>query len=207
MSSPNDASSSSNTDSDGELLFTPDFNISSSIQPYRFQPVRDSESSSSSGNDSDVNVPADVSDDNGRTQDASSWCVCGRCRTFPKVEECQCCQESQNVKKKLVCDEVDSENYMCITENPRFRWLVTDRESLHVAGLTMSLAYGTRLPEPLTDEFFRLVAYRQFTLWIHGRLGKKKRIPIPACVTARIRDDFPNIEPGKDDYTGFMDAH
>ncbi len=150
MSSPNDISSSSDTDSDGEIVFTPD--ITSGIQPYRFQPVRDSESSSSSANDdSSENEEPEIADDHDRTQDASSWCICDRCRTFPKAEECQCCQESQNVKRKLVCDEDDSQ-YKCITETPHFQWLVIDREALHVAGLTMSTAYGTRLPDPLTDE-------------------------------------------------------
>lgn len=163
MSSPNSTSSSSDTESDGEILFTPDFNINSGIQPYRFEPVRDSESSSSSASDSDSGEqnpgenenPEMAATGDDRTQDASSWCICDRCRTFPKVEECQCCQESMNVKRKLVCDEApedDSRQYKCITETPRFQWLVIDREALHVAGLTMSTAYGTRLPDPLTDE-------------------------------------------------------
>jgi len=163
MSSPNNTSSSSDTESDGDILFTPDFNINSGIQPYRFEPVRDSESSSSSASDSDSGEqnpgeneePEMAATGHDRTQDASSWCICDRCRTFPKVEECQCCQESMNVKRKLVCDEApedDSRQYKCITETPRFQWLVIDREALHVAGLTMSTAYGTRLPDPLTDE-------------------------------------------------------
>lgn len=40
--------------------------------------------------------------------------------------------------------------------------------------------------------FLRSVAYREFTRLIHGYLGYKKRIPLPACAYSCIRQTFKN---------------
>ena len=50
---------------------------------------------------------------------------------------------------------------------------------------------------------WRLAAYRQFTWWAHGALGKKNRRVIPACVVKAIRHEFPD-ETGQ--YAGFKEA-
>ena len=47
---------------------------------------------------------------------------------------------------------------------------------------------------------WRLAAYRQFTWWVYGVLGKKNRRVIPACVVNTIRREFPE-ESGH--YEGF----
>ena len=39
---------------------------------------------------------------------------------------------------------------------------------------------------------YRYAAYRQFTWWVHGRLGPNKRYPIPACATHAIRTQYPS---------------
>ena len=49
----------------------------------------------------------------------------------------------------------------------------------------------------------RLAAYRNFIYWTMGKLGKKNRLPVPACAVNRIRDCYPE-ESGI--YEGFKEA-
>jgi hypothetical protein len=49
--------------------------------------------------------------------------------------------------------------------------------------------------------FFRLyryIAYRRFTRWVYGLLGKRNRRVVPACAVKAIREAFPSEE-----YAGF----
>ena len=41
---------------------------------------------------------------------------------------------------------------------------------------------------------FRFMAYRQYTLWIHGCLGRRSTRVVPACCTISIRTRFPDPE-------------
>lgn len=45
---------------------------------------------------------------------------------------------------------------------------------------------------------YRYTAYKEFVWWIWGRLGRFRRIRLPCCVEARIREEFPSAT-----YTGF----
>lgn len=38
---------------------------------------------------------------------------------------------------------------------------------------------------------YRLAAYRHFTLWAHGKLGRHRRVVIPSCVVNYIRQVYP----------------
>ena len=51
---------------------------------------------------------------------------------------------------------------------------------------------------------WRVAAYRQFTWWAHGTLGKRRRRVIPSCVVKAIRAQFPE-EDGL--YVGFQEAN
>lgn len=42
------------------------------------------------------------------------------------------------------------------------------------------------------------MAYRQFTGWCWGWLGKHVRVTLPSCAVCKIRDQFPSSS-----YTGF----
>ena len=48
---------------------------------------------------------------------------------------------------------------------------------------------------------FRYAAYRQFTWWVHGHLGKTIRRVIPSCVVMNIRSAFPSKDGS---YTGYI---
>ena len=53
------------------------------------------------------------------------------------------------------------------------------------------------------DRAYRLNAYRNFTCWVHGKLGKGNRKIIPSCVVTCIRKEFPDPN---GNYTGFLDG-
>lgn len=50
----------------------------------------------------------------------------------------------------------------------------------------------------------RHAAYRQFILWIYGRLHRKDRRVVPSCCVKVIRDRYPDPE---GNYKGFIPAH
>ena len=43
---------------------------------------------------------------------------------------------------------------------------------------------------PLVFRAWRLACYRQFTYWIHQKLGRKVSRIVPACVTKIIHETF-----------------
>ncbi|XP_040079177.1 uncharacterized protein LOC120850652 [Ixodes scapularis] len=40
----------------------------------------------------------------------------------------------------------------------------------------------------------RYTAYRQFTWWVHHKLGRGNRVPLPSCAVQRIRREFPSTD-------------
>ena len=50
---------------------------------------------------------------------------------------------------------------------------------------------------------YRYAAYRQFTWWMHGWLGKRVRRVIPSCAINCIRNNFPELN---QIYTGYKDV-
>jgi hypothetical protein len=55
----------------------------------------------------------------------------------------------------------------------------------------------------LTNKCMRYNLYRQATAWIHGHLGKGRRIEIPQCVRTEILDMAPE---SNGEYVGFREA-
>lgn len=113
------------------------------------------------------------------------WCVCTNCREMPTQEENLCC---------------GNEPEYCISRVPDFQLLMLDE-----AVLALARAYREDVLAVPHDVDFnrgnRHAAYRQFTLWQHGRLGAGVRRVIPSCCVWRIRDKYPDQFSL---YTGFL---
>lgn len=112
------------------------------------------------------------------------WCSCNRCRDMPTVEERVCC------------------GYMpeyCLSQLPDMEQYILDEGVLSLARLYRReiLVYPD---ERDLCKANRHAAYRQFTLWRHGRLGQGVRLVIPSCCVWLIRDRYPDPY---GQYTGF----
>ncbi|XP_075705881.1 uncharacterized protein LOC142738540 [Rhinoderma darwinii] len=123
----------------------------------------------------------------------SNWCLCNNCIAMPTNIESICCKEIPNVEPFM-------DNITCITEHDYFQQFCGDRERVHIS---MRAIGEIRLPPPDKDlnRLLRKTAYRGFTSWIHGYLGKGNRRPIPSCAVKIIRDVF--CDP-VDEYCGFL---
>ena len=73
-----------------------------------------------------------------------------------------------------------------------FQILVLDSAVLTVA--RAQVADLLKFEEPNENRAFRFQAYRQFTLWAHGKLGRRAAKIIPACCTVAIRKKYPDPE-------------
>ena len=137
----------------------------------------------------------------------NDWCTCNGC--WPVVfaqshHDVKCCQEIQEAREACQDHEQfgDLQPYNCIAHHPTFlgtclyeRFLLGVEHNYHVPGVDLG-----HMPR---NERLRYVAYRVFSQWIHGRLGRWNRVEIPQCVTAAVRRRYPD---GAMNYTGFQEA-
>ncbi|ELU01738.1 hypothetical protein CAPTEDRAFT_217537 [Capitella teleta] len=98
----------------------------------------------------------------------------------------------------LVVVRTIARNNQCITEHQDFAILLLNQAVLkncltclnHVRMDNWEIDY-------LPNKSLRWAAYRQFTWWIHGKLGLRVRRPIPACAVTKIRHSFPEADETK----------
>ncbi|WAR18486.1 hypothetical protein MAR_033417 [Mya arenaria] len=175
------------------------------IQAYRFEPQRDTddENSETDGDTDEESLQDHNIIGNDRVGNVGAWCLCGCCSDMQKEIDCLCCRELVAINGKENNEQIQLD---CICNHPKFSTLCLDRDVLGVAAITVSAMMGTFLPVPVTDTFFRLTAYRQFTLWIYGKLGRHNRRVVPACVVNKVRLQFPNLD-GRDNFVGFEEAN
>ncbi|CAH2222882.1 Hypothetical predicted protein [Pelobates cultripes] len=122
----------------------------------------------------------------------TDWCTCGNCITMPTAEESICCKEIDNV----VCQLEDAP---CIIHHTFFKQFCQE-DLAHFLYCFLGVE-SQRPSEALFNRQMRKTAYRGFTTWIHGYLGRKNRRPIPSCAVHAIRTHFPDPE---NSYVGFI---
>ena len=99
------------------------------------------------------------------------------------------------------------ERVCCMNKNknhqhPLFENHVLTEHNLELAML--SNADQLNYPfDPENNACWRFTAYRQYTMWVWGKLGRRNRKVIPSCVLWKIRDRLPDPS-GR--YTGFMES-
>ena len=115
-----------------------------------------------------------------------AWCICGKCSVMLNERENVCCKNK-------------TKNH----EHPEFHQLVLDEKVLDLAmkGNADWLCYNFN---PNENSSWRDTAYRQFTLWDLGYLGRGNRKVIPSCVVQIIRKRFPDKN---GNYTGLLDKY
>ena len=113
------------------------------------------------------------------------WCRCSQCREMLKEEEKVCCNNSFKDHEHPLF-----ENH-CLTE--------------HNLDLAMqSTADLLNYPfDPSNNACWRLTAYRQYIMWVWGKLGIRNRKVIPSFIVWKIRVRFPDLN---ENYTGFLDT-
>ena len=163
----------------------------SGVQPFQFEPTYPP---------GEEPVDSEEEGDEGNGELASfdvgniKWCICGgNCVPMSKADECFCCQELEALNQKF-----DESGVECITDHAKFRIVCLDTDVLNTALVAIHNARCNPLPEPIENRLvvlkiqpqklfvhciiriflissrtWRLVAYRQFTWWVHGVLGKK----------------------------------
>ncbi|CAH3176616.1 unnamed protein product [Porites lobata] len=139
----------------------------SRVQPFQFEPscppckepIDQEESESGDTNQQDAR---------GRIE----WCSCKKCEAMATEEDCFCCQELAELNQKF--DESGLfRGIGCITEHAKFRIVCLDTEVLNTALVAIHNIRCNSLLDLIENRTWRLAAYRQFTWWAHGALGKK----------------------------------
>ena len=80
-----------------------------------------------------------------------------------------------------------------------------NKEVLWTSLVNLADREGAYLPprKNVPNRSYRYAAYRQFTWWVHNRLGRHVRRVIPSCAVSRIRAEF---EEDNGNYTYYKDA-
>lgn len=115
---------------------------------------------------------------------APAFCGCGKCREMNLPAERKCCGQRE-----------------CLSNHPEFLQHCLDREALRIAIDDHADVYAGR--KSYNNNNFRFQAYRRFTLWHHGKLGRGNRVPAYSCIVWAVRDKYPS-ESGI--YKGFIET-
>ena len=178
----------SSDESDGEVCNL----VERDLTPYEFEPIPILPSAvvqSSEGSEGSINISL-VEQRKGNT----TWCRCGNCRVMESEEESICCRDD--------VPEAYFDGKMCITENENFRAVCLQREVLKTVLRMLNNMRGDEIY--IQNKSLRHAGYRQFTWWVHNRLGRGVRKVIPSCAIWSIRNTY--AESKDSSYVPFQEA-
>ncbi|KAM7301414.1 P2X purinoceptor 7-like [Ixodes scapularis] len=168
------------------------------LEPYLYDPSASSSATDEESSDSPETPgwPGSPHPPAARRVGTANWCSCGSvCRPMQTVEESVCCRELHNVVR--MCSD---QGVPCVTKHPLFELYCLNTDILDLEHLKLRyfcpLDAGDRGPQ----ERHRYTAYRQFTWWVHHKLGRGNRVPLPSCAVQRIRREFRSTDGS---YVGF----
>lgn len=118
-----------------------------------------------------------------QADDDMRWCSCGLCVRSDKAVENKCCFDIPEVFSKG--------NDECIIPSLCLNPAVLQAMYRELASHGVPMAREQH-------KKYRFTAYRLFTRWCWSFLGTGNRVVLPACVTGRIRQEFPSAS-----YVGF----
>ncbi|XP_020915844.1 P2X purinoceptor 7-like [Exaiptasia diaphana] len=167
-------------------------------EPFQFEPEFDENEirSDESNKGSNSSEEETIRDQDTRLEDASTWCSCGQCEVLETAEMCICCKNLRFINHL-------TQDIECVTYHEDFEPVCLNRGSLWTALVSLHDRESASLPKPdkVPNESLRYAAYRQFTWWKHGYLGKNIRRVIPACAVSKIRSKYPDPN---GQYRGFV---
>lgn len=122
-------------------------------------------------------------------REVPGWCVCNNCMQM-------------NTAIERVCCEMRPE--LCISLRPEMNLLILDPFTLHLQQRFRNDIFAREAHTPQDiNKSLRHSAYRQYILWVHGRLHREDRRVVPSCCVKAIRRRFPDPN---GQYKGFVPA-
>ena len=162
--------SSHNSESEDEMYSHLCNNINN-LQPYDFEPDATT-SHLSQQSDNVVHMPP-------LKKGHTNWCICGKCRRMETEDESKCYREPGEVPGEYFGE------HECITNNENFQTVCLHNEVLKTTLFMFNNVIGDDINT--SNRSMRYAGYRQYTWWVHNRLGKGVRKVIPSCAIWAIR--------------------
>ena len=148
------------------------------------------------------------------------WCNCGECQPMDSEAESLCCLDTNEVPDDyfegqllgLVLINLYYSLYTflinefilgnkCVTKSTGFQEVCLSKNVLKTVLSALNELRGDSITA--TNSSYRFAGYKQYTWWVHNRLGKGVRKVIPSCAIWAIRTAFPS-ENGN--YIPFMES-
>jgi hypothetical protein len=123
-------------------------------------------------------------------------CDCLQCPQDMEKDEKKCCEKVKSLKIKL-----EQDNVSCILFHQNFRNIFNRDCHLLYMNIISDIYHDDRSDIPLNTRL-RYSAYRTAISFIYGKLGQKKRTPVPSCIVSKVREMYPS---DNGEYVGFKD--